>query len=49
MKRPTPDIHSGLRRLFRSRDFVSRHPALKRDTKEARRFAEAGRPGGVEG
>ena len=29
-----------LRRLFRSMDFVSRHPVLKRDTKEARRFAE---------
>lgn len=29
-----------LRRLFRSLDFVSKHPALKRDTKEARRFAE---------
>ena len=28
------------RRLFRSMDFVSRHPALKRDTAEARRFAE---------
>jgi hypothetical protein len=28
------------RRLFRSMDFVSRHPALKRDTMEARRFAE---------
>src|ERR1035437_4141359 len=29
-----------LRRLFRSMDFVSRHPALKRDSAEARRFAE---------
>jgi len=29
-----------LRQLFRSMDFVSRHPALKRDTKEARRYAE---------
>jgi len=29
-----------LRRLFRSMDFVARHPALKRDTAEARRFAE---------
>lgn len=28
-----------LRRLFRSMDFVSRHPALKRDSAEARRFA----------
>lgn len=29
-----------LRRLSRSMDFVSRHPALKQDTAEARRFAE---------
>lgn len=29
-----------LRRLFRSMDFLSRHPALKRDTAEARRLAE---------
>jgi hypothetical protein len=29
-----------MRRLFRSMDFVSRHPALKRDSAEARRFAE---------
>jgi hypothetical protein len=29
-----------LHRLFRSMDFVSRHPALKRDSAEARRFAE---------
>jgi hypothetical protein len=29
-----------LSRLFRSMDFVSRHPALKRDSAEARRFAE---------
>jgi hypothetical protein len=28
------------RRLFRGMDFVSRHPAEKRDTVEARRFAE---------
>jgi hypothetical protein len=28
------------RRLFRGMDFVSRHPAGKRDTVEARRFAE---------
>lgn len=33
-------LQADLRRLFRSMDFVSRHPALKRDTKEARRFAE---------
>jgi hypothetical protein len=31
---------SQLRRLFRSMDFVSRHPALKRETAEARRLAE---------
>ncbi len=29
-----------LRRLWRSMDFVSRHPALKRDSPEALRFAE---------
>ena len=29
-----------LRRLFRSMDLVSRHPALKPDTAEARCFAE---------
>ncbi len=29
-----------LRRLFRSMDFVSQHPALKHDSAEARRFAE---------
>ena len=29
-----------LRRLLRSMDFVARQPALKRDTAEARRFAE---------
>ena len=33
-------FQENLRRLFRSMDFVSRHPALKRDTAEARRFAE---------
>jgi hypothetical protein len=33
-------LQRDLRRLNRSMDFVSRHPALKRDTKEARRFAE---------
>jgi hypothetical protein len=32
-------LQHDLRRLFRSMDFVSRHPALKRDTAEARRFA----------
>ena len=34
------DLQRDLRRLFRSMDFVSRHPALNRDTKVARRFAE---------
>ncbi len=29
-----------LRRLFRSMGFVSRHPALRRDSAQARRFAE---------
>ena len=29
-----------LRRLFRSMDFVSQHPALERDGREAERFAE---------
>jgi len=29
-----------LRRLERSMDFISVHPALSRDTKEAERFAE---------
>ena len=33
-------LQRDLRRLFRSMDFVSRHPALKRDTKKARRFTE---------
>jgi hypothetical protein len=33
-------LQRDLRRLFRSMDFVSRHPAMKRDTKEAARFAE---------
>jgi hypothetical protein len=33
-------LQRDLRRLLRSMDFVSRHPALKRDTKEAQRFAE---------
>jgi len=33
-------LKRGLRRLFRSMDFVARHPALKRDTAEARRLAE---------
>lgn len=33
-------LQRDLRSLFRTMDFVSRHPALQRDTKEARRFAE---------
>ena len=33
-------LRSDLRRVLGSMDFVSRHPALKRDTAEARRFAE---------
>lgn len=33
-------IQRDLRRVFRSMDFVARHPALKRDTAEARRLAE---------
>ncbi len=33
-------LQRDLHRLLRSMDFVSRHPALKRDTAEARRFAE---------
>jgi hypothetical protein len=33
-------LNRDLSRLFRSMDFVSRHPALKRDTAQAQRFAE---------
>ena len=33
-------LQRDLRRVLRSMDFVSRHPALKQDTAEARRFAE---------
>ncbi len=33
-------LQKNLCRLFRSMDFVSRQPVLKRDTAEARRFAE---------
>ena len=42
MKRPSPasQLQRDLRRLLRSMDFVARHPALQRDTAEARRFAE---------
>jgi hypothetical protein len=34
------DLKREFGRLFRSMDFISRHPAGKRDTAEARRFAE---------
>ena len=37
---PRARLGRELHRLFRSMDFVSRHPALKRDTAEARRLAE---------
>lgn len=37
---PKDQLKRDLQRLLRSMDFVSRHPALKRDTMEARRFAE---------
>ena len=37
---PKTQLKRDLHRLLRSMDFVSRHPALKRDTTEARRFAE---------
>ena len=40
MKRDSSKLKNDLRRLFRSMDFVSRQPALNRDTKETRRFAE---------
>jgi len=40
MNKSKSDLQRELRRLFRSMDFVARHPALKRDTAEARRFAE---------
>ena len=33
-------VAEGLRRLFRSMDFVSRHPALEKEGAEAERFAE---------
>jgi hypothetical protein len=33
-------LQENLRRVLRGMDFVSRHPALKRDTAEARRMAE---------
>lgn len=37
---PKGNLQHDLRRVFRSMNFVSRHPVLKRDTAEARRFAE---------
>lgn len=37
---PKAQLKRALRRLLRSMDFVSRHPALKRDTAEAQRMAE---------
>lgn len=42
MKSPSSSgkLQRDLRRLMRSMDFVSRHPALKHDTAEAARFAE---------
>ena len=42
MKPPsrTSQLQCELRSLTRSMDFVSKHPALERDTAEARRFAE---------
>ena len=33
-------LKRGLRRIFRSMDFVSRHASLKRGGKETKRFAE---------
>src|SRR5438105_15784773 len=42
MKRPSQStqLRRDMHRLVRSMDFVSRHPALERDTAEAERFAE---------
>ena len=37
---PNDQLKRDLRRLMRSMDFVSRHPALERDTADADRFAE---------
>ena len=37
---PKTPLKRDLKRVLRSMDFVSRHPALQRDTAEARRFAE---------
>lgn len=39
-KSPISRVKRDLARLFRSLDFVARHPVLKRDTAEARRLAE---------
>ena len=40
MTKNQEQLRRDLRQLMRSMDFVSRHPALKRDTAEARRLAE---------
>jgi len=40
MNKSKRDLQRGLRGVLRSMDFVARHPALERDTAEARRFAE---------
>ena len=40
MKAKSSQLQRDLRHLFRSMDFVSRHPALKQDTAGERRFAE---------
>ena len=42
MKKSSPksQLKRDLRRLMRSMDFVSRHPAVERDTAEADRFVE---------
>jgi hypothetical protein len=37
---PQIQLKRDIRRLFRSMDFVSRHPALKRDSARAARYAE---------
>jgi hypothetical protein len=40
VKTKSSQLQPDLRQLFRSMNFVARHPALKRDTTEARRLAE---------
>ena len=40
MKTKSSQLQPDLQRVLRSMDFVARHPALKRDTAEARRLAE---------